>query len=256
MRARRRRSAVLGFAAITLVLLVLGLVRGLHQDPQGSPASAWASSRAAAGSAGHARPVPSATPGGPVDEKVTKSGDGRFTTAPGAGSRAGQGTILRYEVQVEDGSGLRAGPVASFVEQTLADPRSWIATKKWGFQRISSGKADFTIKLSSPDTVDKLCAPLTTDGYTSCRKGNTVVINTDRWTNAVKAFNGAYLTYRHYVINHEVGHRLGRGHMGCPGKGQLAPVMMQQTYGLRGCRINGWPYVDGRFVKGPAIAGS
>ena len=43
------------------------------------------------------------------------------------------------------------------------------------------------------------------------------------------------------VVNHETGHWLGRGHAGCPRPGALAPVMMQQSKGLDGCRLNPWP---------------
>jgi hypothetical protein len=43
------------------------------------------------------------------------------------------------------------------------------------------------------------------------------------------------------MVNHEVGHVLGRGHAFCPAAGAPAPVMVQQTKGVAPCRPNPWP---------------
>ncbi|MDO5701382.1 MAG: DUF3152 domain-containing protein [Bowdeniella nasicola] len=97
---------------------------------------------------------------------------------------------------------------------------------------------------ASPTPVERLCAPLKTTGYTSCRRGNSAIININRWaysTTPFKEAGGSLTQYRQYVINHEVGHALGNGHRQCPGAGRLAPVMQQQTLFVKPCKPNGWP---------------
>ena len=94
----------------------------------------------------------------------------------------------------------------------------------------------------------------------SCRVGRYVIINQDRWLHASPAWNAAHLAlrdYRHMVVNHETGHWLGLHHVGCPGPGRLAPVMMQQSKGLDGCRFNPFPTqheIASRTPHGRAMA--
>jgi hypothetical protein len=252
---RRRRAVVLALLAVAALLVGVDLARGAQRA-----AAPTADFVAASPSPSESGPVADgvATPSGATNEgpagravTVPAQGKGTFTVAPGGTAGVGRGTILRYEVRVEDGIGQVPATFAAAVDATLADPRSWSGGGEWGFRRTSSGPTDFVITLASPKTVDRLCYPLDTNSYTSCRVNNTVVVNLARWLLAVPEFKGDLATYRLYVINHEVGHRLGQGHMACPGAGQLAPVMQQQTLGLKGCKPNSWPYVTGTFVTGP-----
>ncbi|CAN5484272.1 hypothetical protein BH09ACT12_BH09ACT12_23930 [soil metagenome] len=67
------------------------------------------------------------------------------------------------------------------------------------------------------------------------------MLNAWRWLNGADAYEGNLNDYRRYLVNHEVGHALGKAHVGCPGSGLPAPVMMQQTKGLGECSANPWP---------------
>src|SRR5450759_2124994 len=181
---------------------------------------------------------------------------GEYARAPGGTVRHGSGKLMTYRVEVETGMGESAPVFAAAVDATLADPASWAGQGSWSLQRVPTDDADFVIRLATPATVDEVCATagLDTVGYVSCRAGKFVMINLDRWLEAVPDFRGNVALYRQYVVNHEVGHRLGYRHQACPGPGRPAPVMQQQTLGLDGCLANGWPYVVGKLVSGPATA--
>lgn len=167
----------------------------------------------------------------------------------------GPGQLLRYRVAVE--RDIRGVPVAEFaaeVTATLAGPQGWTAGGVWRLLRVGPDQpADFTVYLATPGTRDLLCQDVP-DGYTSCRNGDRVVLNVARWVKGAPAFGSDLAGYRQYLVNHEVGHRLGMGHELCPGPGQPAPVMQQQTLGLHGCTPNGLPYLDGRRHHGPSGA--
>ncbi|WP_091673424.1 DUF3152 domain-containing protein [Micromonospora auratinigra] len=197
------------------------------------------------------RPVPAAgrvTPG----ISYPARGTGTFRTATALGAVAGNaGPLLRYRVAVEQGIGnVDVERFAREVAVILADPRGWTGGGRWRLQRVGrDDPADFTVLLTTPVTRGRLCAD-PTDHYTSCRNGDQVVVNVARWVHGVPHFPdlGAY---RQYLLNHEVGHRLGQGHQLCPRAGGPAPVMLQQTLGLHGCTANPWPQVDGDLLTGP-----
>lgn len=178
---------------------------------------------------------------------------GKFTYVSGYGPVLGRsGPIRRFRVAVETPT-QEATDFAHQVDRALGDPRSWIAAHRFRFQRVPGPRpAEFTVYLASAPTSTRMCLAggLRTDGYTSCRLPGRVIINDSRWTSSVPAYGAPLATYRAYAINHEVGHQLGHGHEKCPGRGEPAPVMMQQTYGLRGCVANSWPYLNGKRWAG------
>jgi hypothetical protein len=61
--------------------------------------------------------------------------------------------------------------------------------------------------------------------------------------------------YREYVINHEMGHALGRGHfipkLRETNKNEFMPIMAQQTKGLFNYKINTWPLPEENCIVAP-----
>lgn len=170
---------------------------------------------------------------------------GIFVTTPGTGQVHGTGTMHTYRTEVEEGAGMDPLTFAAAVDSILADPRGWTATDGVSFQRVEDQSASFTVTLATPATTDQICLPLRTNGIFSCREGTRAVINLRRWMEGTTDLPLPVDEYRAAVINHEVGHVLGKGHVGCGGPGLAAPVMMQQSKGLDGCRANPWPTLDG-----------
>jgi hypothetical protein len=124
-------------------------------------------------------------------------------------------------------------------DQTLNDPRGWsrIGVK---FVPVKSG-GQFGLILATPSEVGAVAG---CSSEWSCRYGRDVLVNLNRWMDATASWNassGNLRDYRHMVVNHEVGHWIGHDHEDCTGSGQLAPVMLQQSIDLQGCRFNPWP---------------
>lgn len=208
------------------------------EEPTSSPSSA---------------PDPAAGPTADLTERhdgIVQSetvGDGTWTVAEAAtASQPADEAAHSYALRVENGIDIDAAEAAAEVAAVLADPRGWQTTDGVFFQQVDDPEqADFTISIASPPTVDELCAPARTGGVWSCRIGPDVALNSDRWQYLTPTYDDP-AEYRAYLVNHEVGHYLGHQHVSCGGEGLAAPVMLQQSIDLEGCRPNAWPAHDGQ----------
>ena len=171
---------------------------------------------------------------------VPAGASGRLDVVPGDDPAPRPGAVKTVRVEVEEGLDVDGARFAGYVMETLNDPHGWGAGGAFSFARTDDD-ADYRVVLASATTVDRLCAPLRTQGEVSCAIDGHATINYARWVTATPEFSGIVRTYRQYVVNHEVGHLLGHGHATCPGAGLLAPVMQQQTYEVAPCLPNAWP---------------
>lgn len=176
----------------------------------------------------------------PSGVRIPAAGSGDFRVAAGQSTVVGAGARVTYTVEVEAELPFHEAAVARIVEGILGDKRGWTAVMSRSLQRVPSDP-DIHLRFATPVTTDRLCAPLDTGGRLSCRNGDLVVLNAWRWVHGADAYTRDLADYRRYMVNHEVGHALGRAHQSCPGPGQFAPVMVQQTKGLDGCKPNPWP---------------
>ncbi|MEV6908665.1 DUF3152 domain-containing protein [Amycolatopsis sp. NPDC051071] len=192
-------------------------------------------------------------PAKPVDLKIptadlpkggafTESGKGTYHVVPGTSPKVGTGQLYTYTVEVEDGidSASYAGDdgFANTVMETLASPQGWTWDGKKALQRVDASfpNPSFRVSLTTPNTTHRADVCMFQITYeTSCYRSSfdkRVVINLARWVRGAMAFQADMAGYRQYAINHEVGHALGGKHVGCPTDGGIAPVMMQQTFGV------------------------
>ncbi len=172
---------------------------------------------------------------------VDPTAGGELDVVPGTTAAPGRGEVRTVRVEVERGLPVDGARFAAFVLATLNDDRGWGHDGAMTFAR-TDGDAPIVVVLASPGTSAQLCGDLRTHGTLSCRNGSRVVLTFHRWVNATDEYADNITGYRQYVVNHEVGHALGHGHERCPGPGRPAPVMQQQTLGLKGCAQNSWPY--------------
>jgi len=97
--------------------------------------------------------------------------------------------------------------------------------------------AHVKITLSSTKTIEKECPGIR---ELSCAElgGRRMYLNAERWFTGAPKSGLNLEDYRQYMVSHEIGHILGHDHEKCRCSGCRAPIMLQQTLGLKGCSPN------------------
>lgn len=126
--------------------------------------------------------------------------------------------MVTYTISTKGATSSNLGEFSAQVAETLNDSRGW-SQLGVSFQQVASG-GSFNLILSEAALLPTFSSGCSAEW--SCRVGVSVIINDERWRGASTAWNaagGSTRDYRHMVINHEVGHWLGHGHLGCTGAG-------------------------------------
>jgi len=125
-------------------------------------------------------------------------------------------------------------PFVDLLQIYLSDPDGWEA-HGYRFEMVDRN-AQVVIRLSTPATLHKVGC----DYHLSCAElgGRQMWLNSWRWLHGAHRSKQDLENYRQYVVSHEIGHILGHDHLKCPGIGEDAPIMMQQTQGIHGCAPN------------------
>ena len=178
-----------------------------------------------------------------AEQTATESGNGLITYTYCVASKGEVGDLTEF---------------SDTVFSTLNDPRGWpragavFQENEGADPNADPNACSMTLTLAAADQMTSFSTECS-DEY-SCRVGNDVIINVDRWNNATEGWlnaGGTVERYRTMVINHEVGHRLGHldNELTCSAVNQPAPLMQQQSMDLLGCTPNEWPLDEELWVS-------
>ena len=285
-----RRIVVFGSAALIVLAIALGIVFGVHAlagngGAGANDAGSSTQSQAAGGTGDHDSGSGSGKDGAPGKDAATESQsddtDGKDNTdssgqqstpepltaderadilakAEQTASESGNGVITYTYCVASRGEVGDLTEFANMVFSTLNDPRGWpragviFQENEGADPNTDLNACSMTLTLAAADQMTSFSTECS-DEY-SCRVGNDVIINIDRWNNATEGWlnaGGTVERYRTMVINHEVGHRLGHldNELTCPAVNQPAPLMQQQSMDLLGCVPNEWPLDEELWVS-------
>ena len=183
-----------------------------------------------------------------IADKVERPVSSQITSNESSDASRSNKKIVTYDVATR---GKTKGTLENFkkvVAETFKDERGW---RRAGVEfKYVENNGDLHMILAEPGIIGALggCS-----SQLSCTVKPSVYINDDRYMGASESYRALGISvenYRIMVINHEVGHWLGHDHIvSCETSTGLAPIMLQQSTGLRGCRPNYWPLSSELWVK-------
>ena len=207
---------------------------------------------------------------------VATKAAGTISVVPGIGSpTAGAGDVRWVSVAVEDGVKIDAAAFKSYVIATLNANRGWGTGHSVQFVS-TDGVADYRIVLASPYTAKVLCpdphltkpagsfleaspsptpspsgspspTPPAVDSPWSCAQDGVIVISSYDWTAGFPAYATDFAGSRAYMLNHHLGHLLGKEDVECTG--EIANVMVVQEAKLPRW-LQGEPVAKPRCTRG------
>ena len=121
------------------------------------------------------------------------------------------------------------------ITSTLHDRRGWTGNRF--LMRRGQERSDIDFEMASPDEIGRRFGRRF-EKFSVCHCGTRkcrIVINKDNW-------KAGTVTYKKYIINHEIGHALGHEHRPMPPKAtsDRCHVMVVQSNRKLNCRLNPW----------------